>query len=305
MATVLITGGTGFIGSHLSRFLREKGYHVIILSRKPGTASKDGIEYRHWNIESGEIDAGAIGSADHIIHLAGAGMADQRWTKSRKKEIIDSRAKSGELLADALQRIPNHVSTVVSTSAIGWYGPDTTETRVNGFTEDAPASTEFPAVTCKAWEQSVQPVTRLGKRLVIVRVGIVLSPDGGALKAFSKPLRFGIAPIFSKGDQVVSWISMEDLCRIFLYALEHPEIKGVYNGVAPQPVSNKELILQLAAKLRGKFFIPVHIPSFMLRLMLGELSVEVLKSATVSSNKIRQAGFTFIHPGIKAALDLK
>jgi uncharacterized protein len=305
MSTVLITGGTGLVGTHLSKMLIEKGYKVIILSRVSKQSDHANLSYASWNVTSGEIDIAALKKADHIIHLAGAGVADKRWSSTRKKEIQDSRIDSAKLVVKALKEIPNNIQTVVSASAIGWYGPDTKQSRSKGFSEDAPPDNHFLGETCRLWETSIDPVTEVGKRLVKFRIGIVLAENGGALKEFSKPVKFGIATIMGNGEQVVSWIHVEDLCRMFIHAIENKNVSGVYNAVAPQPVTNKELILTIAKKLRGKHFIPIHVPSFILKIVLGEMSIEVLKSATVSSEKIKKTGFSFLYPTLRAALHLK
>ncbi len=306
MPTVIITGGTGLVGKALGHALLEKGYSIIILTRTiPSTddisQSTKGIQYAKWDIESQTIDENAIASADYIIHLAGAGVADKRWTPKRKQEIIDSRVNSCKLIADSLRSIPNKVKAVVSASAIGWYGPDSTIPDPKPFVETDPADDTFLGKTCRQWEESIEPVIQSGKRLVKLRIGIVLSKDGGALKEFIKPLKFGIAAILGSGKQIVSWIHIDDLVRLFIMAMENETWQGAYNAVAPNPVSNKELTLQLA-KARKNFFIPIHVPSFVLKIMLGEMSVEVLKSATVSSQKIQGAGFKFSFPLIKDAL---
>jgi len=305
LATILLTGGTGMIGKQLQQHLLKKNYNIIVLIRD-GTKEKSSnkkITYSKWNVEKGEIDKEAIASADYIIHLAGANVAEKRWTEKRKKEIIESRTKSGELLIKSLKEIPNKVKAVVSASAIGWYGADTNESKQKGFKEDALAANNFLGTTCKLWEESIQPAEKLYKRLCIFRFGIVLSRKGGALEEFKKPLKLGIAAILGNGKQVISWIDIEDLCRLLLFAIENENLYGIYNAVAPEPVSNKELTLTLAEQMRGKFYIPVYVPSFVLKLMLGEMSVEVLKSATVNSDKIKNAGFKFLYPSIQAALE--
>ena len=306
MPTVIITGGTGLVGKALGHALLAKGYHIIILTRTlPSTdhspQSIKGIQYAKWDIESQTIDENAIASADYIIHLAGAGVADKRWTKKRKQEIVDSRVKSCKLLADSLKTISNKVKAVVSASAIGWYGPDPTLPNPTPFVESDPVDDSFLGSTCRQWEESIEPVTQSGKRLVKLRIGIVLSKDGGALKEFIKPLKFGVAAILGSGKQIISWIHINDLVRLFIMAMENETWQGTYNAVAPNPVSNKELTLQLA-KSRKKFFIPIHVPTFVLKIMLGEMSVEILKSATVSSKKIQEAGFQYTFPVIKDAL---
>jgi len=304
MVTILLTGGTGMIGTYLQRFLIDKGYSLIVLVRDVAKtkSSNDNVIYVKWDVEKGEIDKDAIKSADYIIHLAGANVATKRWTHKRKKEIIESRIKSGELIVKSLKEIPNKVKAVISASAIGWYGADTNESKQQGFIEDAPASNDFLGNTCKLWEESTKPVEQLNKRLAIFRFGIVLSKKGGALEKFKKPLKFGIAAILSDGKQIVSWVHIDDLCRLLLFAIEHENISGVYNAVAPKPVSNKEFTLILAEQIRGKSFMPFHVPSFILKAMLGEMSVEVLKSATVNDEKIKHAGFSFLYPTIETAL---
>lgn len=269
---------------------------------KEKSSSNKSISYAKWNVEKDEIDKDAIASADYIIHLAGANVAEKRWTHKRKKEIIESRTKSGELLVRSLKEIPNHIKAVVSASAIGWYGADTIQSAQKGFKEDAPSAKDFLGMTVKLWEASIHPVEKLYKRLCIFRFGIVLSEKGGALEEFRKPLKFGLAAILSHGKQIISWIHIDDLCRLLLFAIEHENISGVYNAVAPKPVSNKELTLSLAKKMRGKFFIPAHVPSFVLKMILGEMSIEVLKSATVNDDKIKNAGFEFFYPSIDVAL---
>lgn len=303
MATVLITGGTGLIGKALSEMLLRKGYKVIILTRNLPAAnvSLQGISFATWNVESGETDKAAIENTDYIIHLAGAGVAEKRWTDKRKKEIIESRTKSGALLVKALSETKNNVKAVISSSAIGWYGPDTPTSLQKGFNEDCVSSNDFLGTTCKLWEAAIKPVEKLGKRLVILRTGIVLSNSGGALAEFKKPLKFGTAAILGGGGQVTSWIHIEDICRMYLYALEN-DISGIFNATAPQPVTNKELTLALAKAFRGRSFIPLHVPAFILKMMLGEMSIEVLKSTNVSVSKFRQTGFQFTYPTIEAAL---
>lgn len=304
MATVLITGGTGMVGQQLTSLLLEKGYEVILVSRRFGTMQVAGktVALAQWDLDRQTIDATAIAKADHIIHLAGAGVAEKRWTNKRKQEILESRTKSSALLVKALNEMPNQVRSVISASAIGWYGPDEEIKLAKSFTEDMSAYPDFLGDTCKAWEQSITPVEAIGKRLVKLRIGIVLSDTGGALTEFKKPLRLGVAAILGSGKQMISWIHVKDLCRLFIYAMENESMQGIYNAVAPSPVSNKELTISLAKQMRGKLFIPFHVPAFLLKIILGEMSIEVLKSATVSSKKIEKQGFVFNYPTIEEAL---
>jgi len=302
MQTVLISGGTGMVGGALRKYLVSNGYKVIVLSRQV-TAGKFSFDnsntaFAKWDVKKQELDIAALQQADYIVHLAGAGVMDKKWTADYKREIIDSRVESAKLIADTLKNNANKVKKVISASAIGWYKPGE-----NMHTEDEPADDSFLGDTCRLWEESMNPVMQLNKGLVKLRIGIVLSKDGGALKEFITPLRFGVAAILGNGKQMLSWIHIDDLCRMFLFAIENESVNGVYNAVAPQPVNNKTLTLTLAKKMRRWFYIPLYVPAFILKLVLGNRSIEILKSATVSCKKIMAAGFSFQFKKIETALD--
>lgn len=297
MAVVLITGGTGMIGKALTQMLGQRGHRVVVLTRRE-RPSDGAVSYAVWDINKLTFPDDVLRETDYIVHLAGANVGEGRWTIKRKREILKSRTHSSELLVSALKRTPNRVKAVISASGIGWYGPDIG----TSFRESDPPSGDFLGETCRLWEASVSPMLQLGKRLVIFRTGIVLAREGGALPAFRGPLKAGIAAILGSGKQVISWIHLEDICRLYVHAIEDPHMEGVYNAVAPGPVTNKALVLALAQRVKGRFFVPVHVPAFLLKIVLGEMSIEILKSCTADPKRVRGMGFQFTFPTLDAAL---
>ena len=303
--TVLITGGSGLVGKILTKSLIEKGYKVIILTRTTNDKTPSAsVSYAAWDVKKQQIDLQALQSADYIIHLAGAGVVEKKWTDAYKKEIVESRTESSRLIYEALKNNTNKVKALVSASAIGWYGASPLQTSPDwgGFEENENANSSFLGQTCKLWEASIEPVESLGKRLVKLRTGIVLSNDGGALVEFKKPIKFGVAAILGNGKQIVSWIHVDDLCNLFIAGIENENLSGSYNAVVPNPVSNKTLTLSLAKALKAKFYLPINVPEFVLKIMMGQRSVEVLKSVTVSCKKILDTGFEFKFKTIETAL---
>jgi len=301
MATVLITGGTGLIGTALTNALVQKGYDVIVLSRTNKSSNEKSITYSVWDVTNQSIAEEAIKKADYIVHLAGANVGEKRWTEKRKKEIVDSRVNTAQLLTKALREIPNKIKAVISSSAIGYYGPDPQMPNPKPFVETDPPFNDFLAATVQQWESAMQTVQETGKRLVFFRTGIVLSNEGGAYAEFKKPLKFGLAPVLGTGNQVISWIHIDDLVRLYIEAIENENWNGVYNAVAPNPVSNQQLIKEVANQDKG-FHITARVPSVVLKVVLGEMSIEVLKSTTVNSQKIQKQGFQFVFPTIQEAV---
>ena len=301
MQTVLITGGTGMVGQALAKQFIANGYEVIILSRSPQRSSRLHLSYAKWDVEKGEIDLDALAKANIIVHLAGEGVADKRWTVKRKQAIVDSRVRSGNLLVKALSENKYQVKTFIAASAIGWYGPDTAASLEHGFVETDTADNSYLGNTCQLWEQSTAAVANMGIRLVTLRIGIVFNKKGGALAEFLKPAKFALATILGTGKQIVSWIHYQDLCKMIQYAIKTPAVQGVYNAVAPNPVTNKKLVLTIAKNTYPIYF-PSFVPGFLLRIILGEMSIEVLKSAKVSAQKIQDAGFVFDYPNVEEAI---
>lgn len=296
MKNILITGGTGLVGQALTSLLQTKGYQVSYLSR----SSQDlpNIKTYIWDIKNQQIDPEAIQQADAIIHLAGAGVADKSWSEARKEEILKSRTDSTLLLADTLKNTTHSVKAFVAASAIGYYGLDTGATRI---TEDAPAGSDFLAQVTKAWEQTVEEVAQQGIRTVKLRIGIVLSTQGGALPKLMQPVKFGAGAALGSGKQYMSWIHINDLAKMFLFALENEDLQGAYNAVGTQAISNAEMTQAIAKVLGRPLFLP-NVPTFALKLVLGEMAEMVTGGNNVASEKIQKAGFQFEFTEIQAAL---
>lgn len=303
MKNIIIAGGTGLVGTRLTEMLINKGYTVTILTRNKNAVSNNpSIQYSYWNIDTQEIDAKAIKNANAIVNLTGEGVVNKRWTTKQKQIIVDSRVNSGKLIVKALQQNENNVEVAVNASAIGWYKQQSESVlQAKTYQEEQEPNTDFLGTTCKLWEDSVEPVKQMNKRLVKLRISIVLSKKGGAIKEFLKPIKFGIATIL--GNQKISWIHVDDLCRIIIEAIENKNYQGAYNAVAPDITTNKQLNIALAKKLKGKWFIAMPVPSFVLKIMLGEMSVEVLKSSIISCKKIIDTGFKFNYPTVDDAVD--
>lgn len=291
MQNILITGGSGLVGQRITDLLEKKGYQVAWLSRTQQQGRKSFL----WNIEKQEIDPDAIEWADSIIHLAGAGVAEKRWTPERKKLILESRTQSTQLLFSALEKVKNRPNTFISASAVGYYGFDTGTSLVD---ENSPAGSDFLAQVVKAWEHEVKKIESLDIRTVLLRIGIVLDGEGGALGEMLKP---PVAAPLGSGDQWMSWIHIEDLARMFLFALEKTTLQGVYNAVGPNPATNQQLT-QEAAYAKGKTYLGIGVPGFALKLVLGEMAEMVLGGNRVSCQKIQKAGFQFEFYDLTAAL---
>ncbi|MBK7889142.1 MAG: TIGR01777 family protein [Bacteroidetes bacterium] len=292
MKKVLIAGGSGLIGRRLTHLLQEEGYEVMWLSR---SASDSGdIKTFIWNPAKGEIDSQAIMEADALITLSGAGVADGRWTTSYKKKIIESRLQVASTLLDALNKTRHHVQCLLTASAIGIYGDRGEEL----LTESSTTGSGFLSETCSYWESaySNSPI-----RTVSIRIGIVLSKDGGALPEMAAPMKAGICPVLGSGQQYMSWIHIDDLCRIFIHALKENQLQSVYNAVAPTPVTHQTFMHTLR-KTIAPYSLTLPTPAFLLKLFLGEKSAIVLDSARVSADKILHTGFQFKFRDLSAAL---
>ncbi len=295
MPTVLIGGGSGLIGTRLSQLLDDQGYDVLHLSRK----ERPNAPFRtyQWDVQAGTIDEEAVQQADYVINLAGAGIADKPWTKSRKELIISSRVNTARLFRDAFQRLNDYPKAYLSSTAIGYYG-DRGEQLVQ---ESDPPGQGFLSESTQAWEKAIQEVAETGVRTVGIRIGIVMSTQGGAMEKMMIPFRFYAGTYFGDGQQWYSWVHIDDVCRLFIHAMEQEEMSGFYNGVAPHPARNKDLVEQMKDAM-GQTAVVMPAPAFAMRLAMGEMAHAVLDSTKVSAEKTLSTGFRFEHPELGPAL---
>jgi uncharacterized protein (TIGR01777 family) len=293
MTKILISGGTGLIGKHLVTKLKNKGYDVAILGR-----SKKPNNYV-WNPEKKEIEKEALKNTDYIIHLAGTNIGGKRWTNKQKQKIIDSRVKTAQLLFDTVKENNIPLKAFISASAVGYYGAITSD---HIFIEtDSPAN-DFLGETCRLWEQSADQFEKLGIRTVKIRTGVVLSPEGGALERMITPVKMGIGSAFGSGKQYMPWIHINDLCNIYIKAVEDAQMIGAYNAAAPEQLRNKEFMRTLASVLKAPFWFPA-IPAILLQLLFGKMSAIILEGSRVSATKITAAGFQFQFLELESALE--
>jgi len=292
---ILLTGGTGLIGKHLTHLLLDQGYTVSHLSRSRGKDVR--VKTYLWDIPKGKIDEACIEGVDIIVHLAGTSVAGKRWTADRKKDILESRTKSIALLYDLLKKKKHNVQAVVSASGTGYYGDRGNEL----LTEDSTAGNDFLAEVSKEWEEEVDKGAELGLRIVKFRTGVVLDKKGGALPQLATPVKWGIGSPIGNGGQWVPWIHWHDVVKLYFYAIMHNKLQGVYNMVAPAPITNKQFVQAVAKQLHRPLWAP-NVPAFMIKLLFGEMSTLILASTKVSAQKVIDHGFKFDFPVIEDAL---
>lgn len=286
---ILIAGGTGLIGSHLSRLLLHHGYQVTLLSRQ--LRSLTGLDVIRWNPDNLTVDPIPIEGELAIVNLAGENLSSARWDESRKKQIIESRTNSLKLIKQIVRDRGNQVTRVVSASAIGYYGTFNSEQVLD---EASQPGSDFLAQTCLEWENAILDIMQTGVPTAWIRTGVVLSREGGALQAILGSTRTGFAIPLGSGNQWIPWIHVDDIIRMFQFLLENPELKGAYNGVAPVESRNRDL-MKAIARVHKKIYLPVGIPAFLIRWILGEMAVISLYGSRISPQKILDAGFSFQH----------
>ncbi|WP_273216352.1 TIGR01777 family oxidoreductase [Runella zeae] len=296
--TVLITGGTGIIGRRLTELLLAKGYKVAYLSRREVEISD--VKVYKWNLDKGWIDPKALAEADYLVHLAGEGIADGRWTNHRKQTIINSRTKTIELIARELQGRPYKLKAFVSASGISFYGTDTGDRHL---VEQTPSGSDFLAHVTRSWENAADLVAHVGIRTTKLRTGVVLTDKGGALPKIALPIQWGVGAPLGNGKQWVSWIHIDDLCNMYIEALENNQWRGVYNAVAPSPVTNTELTRLIAKVIQRPLWLP-NIPAFVLKAIYGEMANVVLGGNYIINQRItKETDFRYQFSDLEQALE--
>jgi uncharacterized protein (TIGR01777 family) len=296
MSKILITGGTGLLGKTISEILLKNDHNVVWLSREPGDY-KDITKFK-WDLSKNYIDEKAFEGVESIIHLAGAPIADKRWTNSYKKEIIDSRVKSSNLLFNYISKNNYPIKNFIGGSAMGYYGSGISE---KIFTEENAAGSDFLAESCILWEKSYEPFIQKGIRTVIIRTGVVLSKHEGAYAKMAPPFKLGFGAAVASGKQYFPWIHVNDIANIFIYALQNQNTQGIYNGVSSEFINNKDFSRQLATSFNKPFFMP-NVPGFLLKIVMGEASIMLTGGLKISNEKIKKTGFKFEFETAKEAL---
>jgi len=296
--TILITGGSGLIGSALAPLLKEKGYKLVLLSRgKTLPANYDSVF--KWDAHKQTFDIRALEGVTDVIHLAGAGIAEKRWTTERKREIIASRTAPIKAIHKALREKGQRINCLVSGSAVGWYGMSTDSLL---HTEDESAANDYMGETCRLWEEAANAFSDCCSRIVTIRTGIVLDANGGALQTIARAVACGLGAPLGSGKQQMPWIHREDIANIFATALENSLYTGAINATASEDCSNKVFIQTLAKTMRRPFW-PIAAPSFVLKSILGEMSAVVLGGSRISNAKLKKLGFRFSHEVLHEALN--
>ena len=291
---VLITGSTGLLGTELQRSFTEKGYDLLLASRKE---PKD-EHHIQWSIEDGFTDPDKLEGVDVVVHLAGENVSGLRWTDEKKKAIRDSRVLGTRNVVDAISKLKNKPKVFVASSAIGFYG----ERGDEEVTESSAAGDNFLAQVCKEWEAESRRAEDAGIRTVLLRTGIVLSKDGGALATMLTPFKLGVGGVVGSGKQWMSWISLEDEIAVINYVIENENIRGAVNAVSPNPVTNHDFTKTLGDVLYRPTFLPL--PEFAVSMIFGEMGDALLLASTkVMPKRLEDAGFEFKHPNLKEAIE--
>ncbi|MEE2657570.1 MAG: TIGR01777 family oxidoreductase [Candidatus Latescibacterota bacterium] len=292
---ILVGGSTGLVGTALVDYLRARCHDVVPLARRaPANAEPHVL----WDPAAGKLPVEALDGFDGIVHLGGANIAHGRWTAERKRVIRDSRVVGTRLLCESLARAAERPDTLVCASAIGYYGSRRDEI----MREDATPGDDFLAEVAKDWEAATAPAMEAGIRVVNLRIGVVLTPIGAALKSMLLPFRFGLGGRIGSGGQYMSWVTLDDVVAVIDHVIRNESVSGPLNAVAPEPVTNAEFTDTLGRALHRPTLVPL--PAFAVRLLFGEMGQALLLSSTrVDSNRLVNSGYHFLYPTLAGALE--
>lgn len=295
---ILIAGGTGLVGNHLTEFLIGEGHEVRLLTRT--VRKSDGMAKQYlWQPDKGQIDPAALDDIEILINLTGSNVGDARWSAQKKKMILNSRVDSGQLLFDAVSKCVDKPKLYISASGTGAYGIKRFE---EVSTEGDPFGTDFLANVCEQWEAKADAFSELGIRVIKMRLGVVFSPMGGALTKIIQPIRYFVGAPLGTGKQIMPWIHYKDLNRLIGSWLSDPSIEGVYNVVAPSVETNEQITRLIARKISRPLFLP-KVPGWALKLLLGQMAEIILAGNIISPQKVLNSGFKFDYDSLKPALD--
>ncbi|MCB9196973.1 MAG: TIGR01777 family protein [Flavobacteriales bacterium] len=292
---VLITGGSGLIGFALTKSLLSKGISVVHVTRYKN--SKAGVKTYEWDYKREYLEQGALSDVTHIVHLAGAGIADKPWTMSRKREIVKSRVLTARLLLNQIKKDGVQIEKYISASGIGYYGAITIPETL---TETSPRGSDFVAECCVQWENQANQFSELCP-VTILRTGIVLARNEGALEKLESSIRRGMGAPIGNGQQIMPWIHIDDIVKMYEKAIFDNNFNGIYNAVNGSPVNNEQFTIQLAKALHKSIRLP-KIPSFIIKMIFGELSEILLEGSKVSNKKVLETGFQFEFNDLETAL---
>ncbi len=296
MHRVVISGGSGLIGSYLSTILAADGWQVIHLTR--GDTGRGKYQAFRWDPDSGYCDSDAFRDGDAVIHLAAANIGEGRWTAGRKSKIRDSRTVSGELLLRVTIGAGKIPSVFITASGVNYYGSETTE---KIYTEADPPAPDFLGETCRLWETASDSFSEAGVRVVKLRTAVVLAHSGSALSKLIMPARAGLIVRLAPGEQYFPWIHISDLCAIYHKALTDSSMSGPYNAAAPHHITHDQLMGEVARQKHLPVFLP-HVPAWLLKAVLGEMAVILTAGCKISSDRLSATGFRFRYPDISSAL---
>jgi len=291
--TILITGVNGLVARRFAEKYFEN-YAFKFLTRRKSAEN----EYE-WNVETGYVDENALEGVDYVLHLAGANVGEKRWTENRKREIVSSRVNSSKLLLSKFKERNHSLKAYISASGVGCYGNFATN---KIFTEKDEIGTDFLAILCGKWEDVAHEYSSISQRILIFRLGVVLSDKGGALPKLKIPIKYGLGANLGSGNSCFSWIHIDDLCKMIHFSIQQHDLNGIYNAVAPEIITMDKANRSIARYMERPFFLP-NIPSCLVKLVLGEMSSLLLTGNKISAEKIIETGFVFDYPTIEKALD--